>query len=147
MSISWRPTGIRSEKNLCDQYADTYSDLRSELELSYCLLNDRRLIVAYESCASTKIRGPDFAITYRVNLTFNIEVARMRSEDRIQVILLDKLGQMQANTPNLLVIRTRQELVRSKNLGELVQEMKIRIDKERSCFLSDNPLCQPGCFL
>jgi hypothetical protein len=97
-------------------------DLRSELEVAYCLLTDRRLAVAYEPYASGKRRGPDYAVTYRDNLVFNIEVARIRVEgseaasaadglatgvangaaidlpraaDRILRILLYKLGQMQ----------------------------------------------------
>ena len=56
-------------------------DLRAELEVAYSLLNDRRLAVAYEPYASVKKRGPDFAVTYRANLIFNIEVARMRPEE------------------------------------------------------------------
>ena len=98
-------------------------DLRGELEVAYGLLNDRRLAVAYEPYASAKRRGPDFAVTYRANLVFNIEVARIRAraqarersasiipraEERILRILLDKLGQMQPGMANLLVIHTRE---------------------------------------
>jgi hypothetical protein len=43
-------------------------DLFVELEVAHCLLNDRRLVVAYEPYASSKRRGPDFAVTYRANL-------------------------------------------------------------------------------
>jgi hypothetical protein len=56
-------------------------DLRGELEVAYHLLNERRLDVAYEPYASAKRRGPDFAVTYRANLVFNIEVARIRAEE------------------------------------------------------------------
>ena len=80
-------------------------DLYGELEVAYCLLNDRRLAVAYEPYASAKRRSPDFAVTYRANLVFNVEVARIRAEEnevdlarkeeRILGILLDKLAQMQ----------------------------------------------------
>jgi len=104
-------------------------DLRGELEVAYCLLNDRRLAVAYEPYASAKRRGPDFAVTYRTNLVFNIEVARIRvaeselggielprKAERIVRILLDKLGQMQPGMANLLVIHTREELARSIDL-------------------------------
>ncbi len=56
-------------------------DLRGELQVAYCLLNDRRLAVAYEPYASAKRRGPDFAVTYRANLMFNIEVARIRVDE------------------------------------------------------------------
>ncbi len=104
-------------------------DVRGELEIAYCLLKDRRLSVAYEPYASAKRRGPDFAATYRANLIFNIEVARIRvekggaggidlgrKEDRILRILIDKLGQMQPGMANLLVIHTGEEL-RETGLG------------------------------
>jgi hypothetical protein len=122
-------------------------DLRSELEAAYCLLNDRRVAVAYEPYASAKQRGPDFAITYRANLVFNIEVARIRversevegidlprKEERIIHILLDKLGQMQPGNPNLLVIHTSQELVSSIALGRLMQTVKTRAEKNDPSF-------------
>ena len=109
-------------------------DLRGELEVACCLLNDRRLVVAYEPYASAKRRGPDFAITYRTNLVFNIEVARLRveesgvggidltrKEERTLHILPYKLGQMQSGMANLLVIQTREELARSIELGKLMQ--------------------------
>jgi hypothetical protein len=60
-------------------------DLRAELEVAYCLLSDRRLEVQYEPYASEKRRGPDFAVTYRANLVFNIEVARIRSRQTSEV--------------------------------------------------------------
>jgi hypothetical protein len=35
-------------------------------------LKDRRLAFAYEPYASEKRRGPDFSVTYRANLVFNL---------------------------------------------------------------------------
>jgi len=49
--------------------------------VAYSLLNDRRLAIAYEPYASSKRRGPDYAVTYRANLVFNIKVARIRVEE------------------------------------------------------------------
>src|SRR5215208_3707144 len=43
-------------------------DVRSELEVAFCLLSDRRLDVAYEPYANLQRRGPDFAVTYLTNL-------------------------------------------------------------------------------
>ena len=134
-------------------------DLRSELEVAYCLLSDRRLTVAYEPYASAKRRGPDFAVTYRANLVFNIEVARIRveengtgeidlprKEERILRILLDKLEQMQPGTPNLLVIHTRQELVRSIDLGRLMQDIKTRVDRKEPSFYAASGYTSPAAF-
>jgi hypothetical protein len=144
-------------------------DLRGELEVAYCLLNDRRLAVAYEPYASAKRRGPDFAVTYRANLVFNIEVARIRveesevarvadgvadgsaidlprKEERILRVLLDKLGQMQPGMANLLVIHTREELARSIDLGRLMQEVKTRAEGKDPSFYTASRYTSPAAF-
>ncbi len=144
---------------------ETILDVRSELEVAYRLLNDRRLAVAYEPYASAKGRGPDFAVTYRANLIFNIEVARLRVEDseigeidparidqrarkeqRIIRILLDKLGQMQPGKANLLVIHTREELVRSIDLGLLMQAVKTRVESKDPAFYAAIHYTGPAAF-
>jgi len=126
-------------------------DLRGELEVAGCLLADRRLDVAYEPYARAKGRGPDFAVTYRTNRIFNLEVARLRveasgvegidfarlagrKEERLLRILVDKLGQMQPGMANLLVIQTREELARSIELGPFMQEVKIRAEGKDPSF-------------
>ncbi|RPI25542.1 MAG: hypothetical protein EHM70_19960 [Chloroflexota bacterium] len=134
-------------------------DLGGELEVAYCLLNDRRLAVAYETYASAKRRGPDFTVTYRANLVFNVEVARIRveqsgvgeinlprKEERIQRILLDKLGQMQPGMANLLVIHTREELARSIDLDRLMQEVKTRAEGKNPSFYTGSRYTGPAAF-
>jgi hypothetical protein len=140
-------------------------DLRSELEVAYRLLNDRRLAVAYEPYASAKQRGADFTVTYRSNLAFNIEVARirgeesevggaasgsaidlLRKEERILRILLDKLEQMQPGMPNLLAIHTREELVRSIDLGRLMRSVKTRAEKKDPSFYAASRYTSPAAF-
>ena len=152
-------------------------DVRGELEVACGLLSDRRLEVAYEPYASAKKRGPDFAVTYRTNLVFNIEVARIRVEDseaealslarqaeqahlperahlserarkeeRILRILLDKLGQMQPGMPNLLVIHTREELVRAIDLGRLMQAVKTRVEGKDPAFYGASRYSGPAAF-
>jgi hypothetical protein len=134
-------------------------DVRAELEVACALLADRRLAVAYEPYASAKRRGPDFAVTYRANLVFNIEVARLRveeneensidfarKEDRLLRILLDKLGQMQPGMANLLVIHTREDLARSIDLGRLVQSVKTRADGKDPSFYAASRYTGPAAF-
>jgi hypothetical protein len=134
-------------------------DLRGELEVAYCLLNDRRLSVAYEPYASAKRRGPDFAVTYRANLVFNIEVARLRveqsrengidlprKEERILRILLYKLGQMQPGMANLLVIHTRRELAGLIDLDKLMQEIKTRVEKKDPALYEMSRYLNPAAF-
>jgi hypothetical protein len=131
-------------------------DLYGELEVAYCLLNDRRLAVVYEPYASAKRRSPDFAITYRANLIFNVEVAHIRveerevdlprKEERILGILLDKLEQMQPGMANLLVIHTREELVRSIDLDRLMQALKTRVEGKDPLFYATSRYGGPAAF-
>jgi hypothetical protein len=138
---------------------ETAMDLGSELEVACCLLRDRRLAVEYEPYASVKGRGPDFAVTYRANLVFNIEVARMRveedraaghapprKEERFLRILLYKLGQMQAGKPNLLVIHTRKEFAQSIDLGGLMQGIKTRVEGKDPSFYNLSRYASPAAF-
>ncbi len=121
--------------------AESLFDVLGELEVAYCLLNDRRLEVQYEPYMSTGRRGADFAVTYRVNLAFNVEVARVREEEQARVepriirILLDKLGQMQPGMPNLLVIHMRPGVAPTIDLAMLMQSVKTRVEaKDESLF-------------
>lgn len=133
-------------------------DLRSELDVAYCLLNDRRLAVVYEPY-SAKGRGPDFAVTYRANLVFNIEVARIRveengvdgidlprKEERILRIILYKLGQMRPGMANLLVIHTPEELARLIDLDRFMQEIKIRVEGKDPAFYAASRYTSPAAF-
>ena len=134
-------------------------DLRSELQVACCLLNDRRLSVEYEPYASAKRRSPDFAVTYRGSQRFNIEVARMhmdesaaggidlpRKETHILRILLNKMGQAQPGMPNLLVIQTREDLAQSIDLDRLLQEVKTRVEGKDPVFLAAGRLASPAEF-
>ena len=138
---------------------ETALDLGSELEVAYRLLSDRRLAVEYEPYASVKRRGPDFAVTYRANLVFNIEVARMRGDENVSAehdlprkeerflrILLYKLGQMQAGKPNLLVIHTRKEFARSIDLGGLMQGIKTKVEGKDPSFYTISRYASPAAF-
>jgi hypothetical protein len=129
---------------------ETALDLRGELEVAYRLLADRRLDVAYEPYASAKRRGPDFAVTYRTNLVFNLEVARMRAdenesprrEERFLRLLLYKLGQMQPGMPNLLVVHTRGGF----DLDKFMQDLKIRVERKEPAFYEISRYESPAAF-
>lgn len=123
-------------------------DLRSELDTARGLLGDRRLDIQYEPYASAKRRGPDFAVTYRTNQKFNVEVARMRmpTEERFLRLLLYKLGQMQPGMPNLLVIHTENEPARSLNLDTLMQNIKLQVEKKDPVFYELSRYTSPAAF-
>lgn len=134
-------------------------DVAGELEAAYCLLDDRRLSLAYEPYASLEGRGPDFAVTYRDNLVFNVEAARLRMEDegidgidlarkagRLQRMLLYKLGQMQPGMANLLLIQTSPLLVHSIDLDRLMQAVKMKAEGRDESFYASSPYQGPSAF-
>jgi hypothetical protein len=123
-------------------------DLRSELDTARGLLGDRRLDIQYEPYASAKRRGPDFAVTYRTNQNFNIEVARMRTptEERFLRLLLYKLGQMQPGMPNLLVVHTSDELARPLDLEGFLQDIKLKAEKRDPVFYDLSRYASPSAF-
>jgi hypothetical protein len=140
-------------------------DLRGELGVAYCLLTDRRFTVAYEPYASAKGRSPDFAVNYRTNLVFNIEVARIRAEEnsaghfasgspvgvqgheqRILRVLLDKLEQLQPGEANLLVILTSPEVGRSIDLARLIRAVKTRAEGRDPSFYAASRYTSPADF-
>jgi hypothetical protein len=135
--------------------AEGVLDLRAELEVAAALLSDRRLTVAYEPYASAKRRGPDFAVTYRTNHVFNVEVTRLRAEahgeplrleERLRRILLAKLGQMQPGMPNLLVIHTPPEAARTIDLEGFFQALKARVEAKEAALYAANGYLSPAAF-
>lgn len=136
--------------------AESVLDVRAELEVAYALLGDRRFAVAYEPYASAQRRAADFAVTYRANLVFNVEVARLRveedapdvsqKEERILRILLDKLGQMQPGIANLLLIHTRTDLANAIELAGLMQAIKARVEGNNPDFLAAIHCPNPAAF-
>jgi hypothetical protein len=132
-------------------------DLRGELGVAYRLLGDKRLDVEYEPYASLEGRGADFAVSYRTNLKFNIEIARMRAaemefadtkrnEERVLRIVLEKLGQMQINMANLLVIHVDEKVAKEIKLGKLMQRIKDKADRGDETFYSHSRYSKPAEF-
>lgn len=58
--------------------AEGYGDLMAELATAYFLVQERRFAVEYEKYGTGKQRGPDFSITYKTHIRFDVEVARIR---------------------------------------------------------------------
>ncbi len=139
--------------------AESLLDVRCELAAARCLLQDRRFDVAYELYAGAGRRAPDFTATYRENLVLNIEIARLRvmeseaaetglqrKEERVVGILLDKLAQMQAGMPNLLLIYTRSDVARSIDLAALLHVLQIRIERKDPVVYSLGRYSSPAAF-
>jgi hypothetical protein len=99
--------GIRDEEGL--------RDLRFELEVAYLLLGEPRFTVEYEKGGVGKQRGPDFCVTYKTRISFNVEVKHIRLAERagrteqqefgkLANIACQKIGQLPPGMINLLVV-------------------------------------------
>jgi hypothetical protein len=90
--------------------AEGLRDLLAELAVARGLLRERRFAVAYETYAAEKARGPDFTVTYRAHIAFNVEVKRLRPgapeafEARLADAICEKLRQMPASAMNVLLV-------------------------------------------
>src|SRR5258706_8584869 len=103
---------IRSKlKNVSDE--GSLKDLRAELETAVLLLREERFTLEYEKYAASKQRGPDFTVTFKTHIPFNVEVRRIRSIElndegteapvtKLMAVLCDKVKQMPPSIVNLL---------------------------------------------
>lgn len=90
-------------------------DLAFELRVALRLLEERRFAVEYEPYGMAE-RAPDFRVTFRTQLRFNIEVRRLRRSapgddapmdlGRLIRAICDKLGQLPPGMINVLVLGT-----------------------------------------
>lgn len=88
------------------------ADVRAELEAAALLLRDERFTVEYEKYSAAKQRGPDFTVTFKTHIPFNVEVRRVRAGEadgdaearatRLVYVLCDKVKQMPPSIVNLL---------------------------------------------
>jgi hypothetical protein len=99
--------GIKDEPGL--------RDLQFELEVAYLLLQERRLAVEYEKYGVGKQRSPDFHVTFRANIPFNVEVKHIRFSaqeqrsaqhefSKLASTVCQKIGQLAPGMINLLVL-------------------------------------------
>lgn len=92
--------------------AEGYRDLQAELATAYFLAQERRFEVEYEKYGLGKQRGPDFSVTYKTHIRFDVEVARLRGGNggappeplKLAGVLCAKLAQLPPSMMNLLVV-------------------------------------------
>ncbi len=100
---------------------DGMRDLHAELETAALLLRDERLTLEYEKYAASKGRGPDFTVTFKSHIPFNVEVRHIRSGEldggeaaaqaaKLVEVLCDKAGQMPPGIVNLLWLAPEREI-------------------------------------
>ncbi len=86
---------------------ESLRDLLLEIDAAYHLLADRRVALVYERYLADKMRGPDFTVTYKGHIVFNVEVRRLRAPSqaaKLGEVICEKLRQMPSNAINVLLI-------------------------------------------
>jgi hypothetical protein len=87
---------------------ETLGDLRLEMSAAYHMLTaDRRVTLDYEHYLADKTRGPDFTVTFKGHVVFNLEVRRLRTAAaarKLGDVLCEKLRQMPTGAVNVLLV-------------------------------------------
>jgi hypothetical protein len=81
-------------------------DLLFELATARRLLLERRFTIEYEKYGVGKQRAPDFVVTYKTNVVFNVEVKRMRAAAAVAPsapVAADVAGAEEGRDPNKLI--------------------------------------------
>jgi hypothetical protein len=137
-------------------------DLEVELETAYWLLQEKRFTVAYEPYNSQKIRGADFAVTFK-SMIFNVEVTRIGSREekrplsesqeaagvqpdvqpapqpdpqqiggRLEDTVCDKFGQMHPGMVNVLVVVADSDFVHVLDLDQAMARLRERAEQKEA---------------
>lgn len=127
-------------------------DLQAELQTAYWLLGEKRFVLGYEPYGKGTGRGPDFAVTFKTNLIFNVEVTRLRFSSqenntgqegvelpaldhqyqsrRLAEIVSSKLHQTLPSMMNLLVIVADDSAIRDLELDKVMLGLKQRAEQK-----------------
>jgi hypothetical protein len=123
------------------------SDLLFELATAQRLLLERRFTVEYEKYGVGKQRTPDFVVTYKTNIVFNVEVKRMRAattatapptpigaeiahadevrdSNKLINTICAKLGQLLPGTINMLALSTDGATYQEDDIAQIMKRLK-----------------------
>lgn len=92
--------------------SEGYRDLQAELATAFFLAQERRFMVEYEKYGVGKQRGPDFSVTFKTHVRFDVEVTRLRAGQagtgaepgKLANAVCAKLAQLPPGMINLLVL-------------------------------------------
>jgi hypothetical protein len=123
--------------------AEGYRDLEAELATAYFLLGERRFAVEYEKYGTGKQRGPDFTVTFKTHLFFNVEVTRLRAAAgdasepyRLVNTLCGKLGQLPPGIINILVLAAEDTPTGGEDLAGALRLVQDRVEHRDEAFFT-----------
>lgn len=117
------------------QERESLFDLQLELETAYLLLNERAFSLVYEPTPGSRTRGPDFAVTFTTSMTFMVEVTRLRgnegslSGDDFADTICSKLGQMQPQQGNVMVVGLEPSVITQAELRAIMLNLQQRAER------------------
>jgi len=121
--------------------AEGYRDLQAELATAYFLVGERRFVVEYEKYGVGKQRGPDFSVTYKTHIRFDVEVTRLRGAagqggavveaGKVANTLCVKLAQLPPSMMNVLVLVADDGVYESSTGAGEALAMGMRLLQER----------------
>jgi hypothetical protein len=148
--------------------AEGFYDLQAELETASVLLQEKRFALVYEPYGKGTGRGPDFAVTFKTHLTFNVEVTRLRLSSqehdtgqtqaeqppldhhymgrRLAEIAGNKLRQMLPSMMNLLVIVSDDGAVCEVELDKVMIGLKQRAEQKDAQLFKRHDFRDPSDF-
>ena len=107
---------------------DAHRGLRAELAAAHALLADRRVDLAYERAGSS-VGGPDFTVSFRSHLAFNLEVTSSRGDPgALERQLLAKLHQLPPGVPNALLVAVDRTADDLPDVDRVVRAIRARPD-------------------
>lgn len=124
--------------------AEGYRDLQAELATAYFLLLEPRFTVEYEKYGLGKQRGPDFSVTFKTHILFNVEVTRLRGAGvsdapdphKLVNTLCGKLGQFPPGVCNILVLAAEDTPYTADDLTGVVRLLQDRVEHKDDVFFT-----------
>jgi hypothetical protein len=142
--------GIKDEAGL--------RDLQFELEVAYLLLQERRFAVEYEKYGVGKQRSPDFHVTFRANVPFNVEVKHIRFSaqeqrsaqqefNKLASTVCQKIGQLAPGMLNLLVLSYEHDRVDGFDGPSALLQLRQLAEQNDDAFFARRGLADARDFL
>jgi len=123
-----------------------YGDLHAELATAYSLVLEPRFLIEYEKYGVGKRRGPDFSVTYKGRIRFDVEVTRLRGRPagagaapepgKLANTLCAKLPQFPPGMINLLVLAADDALYGQDDLARGLRQLQERVERQDDAFFT-----------
>lgn len=119
--------------------AESLRDLQLEMDAAYHLLADRRVTLAYERYLAEKLRGPDFTVTFKGHIVFNVEVRRLRApiaDGKLGEGICGKLHQMPPSAVNVLLVGADSGAAHSLDAATTIKRLILRAEAKQDDYFA-----------